>query len=735
MRKTCIRERFAHGAVSLLLAVTVLLALCPLRAEASGGKDSKSRAIAIVFDNSGSMYIRGNQAWCRATYGIEVFAAMMNEGDSLSVYPMWPIEADGMEYTSDEPLTVRSGQSISSIRQMYTPEAGATPIETIRSASEGLKRAQADERWLIVLTDGDDFYEDNRSLGSATTEKLSETLAACSGSMNVMYLGIGKSAIIPEVTTTGRYTYYADKASDSQTILAKLTAMSNNIFGRDVLETSGSDVSFDLSMSKLIVFVQGEGVADITLTGKNDGTLVQAIDSYAPHYGEKGAGGRYAGQFGIDRSLQGVLMTYENVDAGDYAIGYAGTASSVSIYYEPDVDLQLFLLDRKGNAATADTAYPGAYTVNAQLVDKNGNATESSLLGKTDYTISCTVNGEKHTAHGDSAGYMEIDLAEGDSVDFGAEVTYLSGYHIEKEGSDMGWPTFTVLPKRAFDYDLKLTIPQKYIMLSKIKDAPAIEANVYVNGEPVTPELCEKLDVEVACDGIGFRTARKEDGSGFLLKLETDKAVKSGKYPFVCRVSGLDDNDEEVLLSDEGTLTVKPYPQWLIYLILFLILALLAFLIWLYLNTKVLPKRIDVLGTDYSVDGEKVTGRAACRYVGGGGKRGTVTIIAPRCPTNPFAKGSFTMEVEAVSPRRVRSASRGIRVVGVTADRAMSNVKIGPTQLVKDAQGRLTKPGGKANTSISFDIYSGAKCSMSGEVLDNDEGTASLSMATKLKFN
>ena len=65
----------------------------------------------------------------------------------------------------------------------------------------------------------------------------------------------------------------------------------------------------------------------------------------------------------------------------------------------------------------------------------------------------------------------------------------------------------------------------------------------------------------------------------------------------------------------------------------------------------------------------------------------------------------------------------------------MSNVKIGPTQLVKDAQGRLTKPGGKANTSISFDIYSGAKCSMSGEVLDNDEGTASLSMATKLKFN
>ena len=67
MKKCALGGRFARGAISILLVLAVALALCPARAEAAGGKDSRTRAIAIVFDNSGSMYIRGNQAWCRAT--------------------------------------------------------------------------------------------------------------------------------------------------------------------------------------------------------------------------------------------------------------------------------------------------------------------------------------------------------------------------------------------------------------------------------------------------------------------------------------------------------------------------------------------------------------------------------------------------------------------------------------------------------------------------------------------
>lgn len=735
MRKAHAARRFSRGAVSLLMALVLLLSLCPGEARAVVEKDDKTRAIAIVLDNSGSMYMNGNQAWCRATYGIEVFAAMMNSGDTLAVYPMWPVEANGVEYTDEMPLTVKGGGDLSAIRQMYTPSAGGTPIETIRSASEGLKTMQADEKWLIVLTDGNEFYEDNVSFGADTAAKLSEALTECNRSMNVMYLGIGGSAVIPEVTSPGRYTYYADKANDTQAILSKLTAMSNSIFGRDALATSGSEMSFDLSMSKLIVFVQGEGVADITLSAKDGNGTMQAVDSYSPHYAERGAGGRYANAFGIDRSLQGVLMTYEDVDAGAYTIGFSGKASSVNVYYEPDVDLRIAMLNEDGEEVTPDTAYPGTYTVSAQLVDKNGNPTNSALLGTTNYRISCTVNGEEHASSGDSAGAMEITLAEGDSVEFGAEVGYLSGYHIEKTGSDMGWPEFTVLPPPGYEYALTLDVPQSYIVLSKIKEAEPIEVNLYLNGAPITQEALAMLDISVEGDGIAFTTARKADNTGFLLRLDPNTSVTAGSHSFTCHVTGLDDNGEPVSLSDGASLTFKPYPQWVIYLAVFLILALIALLIWLFLNMKMLPRRVDVTNTEFVVDGERVNGRAVCRYTRSGNKKGTLTVIAPRCPTNPFAKGSFTLEVEAVSPRRVRSASRGMHVVSVNTDRAMNSVKVSASRFAKDSNGKLVKAGARPGSPVSFDIYSGARCSMSGEALDGDGGSVSMSMSAKLIFS
>lgn len=130
-----------------LLAALMLLPWVMQGAWAAGGtREVKSREIAVVFDNSGSMYDAGNTAWCGAGYAVEVFAAMMNEKDRLSVYPMWPVEAGGKKYSSSSPLTVTPADDLSVIRDMYTPEAWNTPIETITAASQGLASSQADEK-------------------------------------------------------------------------------------------------------------------------------------------------------------------------------------------------------------------------------------------------------------------------------------------------------------------------------------------------------------------------------------------------------------------------------------------------------------------------------------------------------------------------------------------------------------------------------------------------------------
>ena len=92
--------------ISIILAVCLLIISMITAAPTAyaSDKNSESRAIAIVFDNSGSMYDEGDQAWCRATYAMEVFASMLNKGDVLQIYPMWPITAGGREYTMENPL-------------------------------------------------------------------------------------------------------------------------------------------------------------------------------------------------------------------------------------------------------------------------------------------------------------------------------------------------------------------------------------------------------------------------------------------------------------------------------------------------------------------------------------------------------------------------------------------------------------------------------------------------------
>lgn len=64
-----------------LLAALMLLPWVMQGAWAAGGtREVKSREIAVVFDNSGSMYDAGNTAWCGAGYAVEM--------DPVHIFPI-----------------------------------------------------------------------------------------------------------------------------------------------------------------------------------------------------------------------------------------------------------------------------------------------------------------------------------------------------------------------------------------------------------------------------------------------------------------------------------------------------------------------------------------------------------------------------------------------------------------------------------------------------------------------
>jgi len=492
-------KEFLRKVIGITLLICNLL-VCTLPVNA--GKAEIKRNIAIVFDNSGSMYLKGEKAWCRATYAMEVFASMLNKGDTLSIHPMSPIDINGKKHTMDSPFIITDPSQASQIRDIYTANASDTPIETIDAAINHLSAAQASENYLIVLTDGQAFYEGGRELSVADTKrKLAEKFNKSIGpDLNILYLGIGSKVAMPDMSS--EY-YLGEKAADSKNVLSALTMMCNKIFARDTLpqsHISGNTIDFDITLSKLIVFVQGENVSDVKVTGKNGATATPA-GSTKTHYSSVGAGNyKKSGQSPVDTSLQGMLVTYTDCSAGSYDISYSGKASSLEVYYEPDADLDFVFTDEEGNLVEPESLYKGNYKVQFGLKDaKTGELITSDLLGDPVYEGKYIINGTEHPIkHSGKSGETPVALDMGDT--FTAELTasYLNGYSITKTAKDFGWPegSLTVAAKPAGDVRLEITGGAKVYDLKNLENSERYIAKVYYQGQPVTGKELEKVQLK-----------------------------------------------------------------------------------------------------------------------------------------------------------------------------------------------------------------------------------------------
>lgn len=464
----------------------------------NAGKAEITRNIAIVFDNSGTMYYKGEKAWCRATYAMEVFASMLNKGDSLSIHPMNPIEVSGKKYTMDSPFVISDPSQASQIRNIYTEKAEDTHIESIDAAIKRLSASAARENYLIVLTDGTVFYEGGKELSSdVSKKKLEERFNKSIGpDLNILYLRIGSGKNMPEVDS--EY-YLAKNASDSKDVLSVLTMMCNKIFARDILPSShisGNTIEFDISLSKLIVFVQGENVSDLTVTGKNGATATPA-GSAKTQFSDIGSGNY---KNAVDNSLQGMLVTYTDCSSGSYDISYSGKASNVEVYYEPDADLDFIFTDEEGNLVEPDSLYKGNYKVQFGLKDaKTGELITSDLLGDPVYEGKYVINDKEYPiSHSGKSGETPVALDVGDT--FTAELTasYLNGYSITKTAKDFGWPeaSLTVAAKPAGDVRLEITGGDKVYDLKTLEQSGTYTAKVYYQGTQLTGPELEKVDLK-----------------------------------------------------------------------------------------------------------------------------------------------------------------------------------------------------------------------------------------------
>jgi hypothetical protein len=366
--------------------------------------------IHIAYDDSGSMYNKGSSAspvattrWNQGKYALEVFAAMLDDGDKMNVYLL----NGPQKGTLSKMELVGSRNMAEPVRRIHEDMelgSGSTPFANVATAYQELIDATGANKWLIFVTDGDSFTSPNGGMWYVSdVVKQLESYAQRSPDIRIALLmidyGGDKSGIRSDLAN---FTIYqADSSDPYSNIRSHLTALCNEIFQRNKL--SGVDernrvVQVDVPLSRLFVFAQGDGAAISGIKGMNvspNTAQVRYSEDYAAALTALG-GNRALFESTIDRSLTGQVAVFEADFAQDtpYEIQASG-ASILEVYYEPAVRAGMTFTRvndpivgnngkvyayREGDLPYQDIP-EGEYLVELGLLDAQDRFTTSKLLG------------------------------------------------------------------------------------------------------------------------------------------------------------------------------------------------------------------------------------------------------------------------------------------------------------------------------------------------------------------
>lgn len=533
------KKRIFMKIVSMLVAVAILTGIRMISQveKVQAAQPGKSRAIYVVFDNSGSMYKPGNMAWSQATYAMEVFAAMMNfdSGDVMKVFPMHQVTVNGnkgVDRTSS--IEVRSIGDIAQIHNMYTPDPQGTPYTQVNTAAGELKtlldNGGVQEGWLVVLTDGN-FDSD------VPAEGLQEDLkkkAQSGTNMYVQFLGMGSEIKnVPDGSEDDGF--YAQKAGDSVAVINELAVVSNRIFKRNEYPgyKAGNPLKIDVPLSKLIVFAQGSNVNVKSLKNKEGGE-VKMESCYEVSCSSTDGSGQTSFVTAVptkDTSLKGAVAVFADPSSaimeGEYQLDVEG-ADSIQIYYEPNVQFGAELV-KAGKKVDSDTIEGGSYQIEVGFIDRLSGKfiKDSNLLGKPEYTL--MVNGKEYGLGGNGGITQNVDIqADGEELQIAADVKYLNDYtdHVEK--------TFKVCT-----LDMEVQAPKSIALKSIGEDPEPLKIKAMKNGQPLTEEQWENATVELA--------SMNSDGKTFAMDWEVQKGSEVSTWIAVPKYK-----DGEMFHTDTG---------------------------------------------------------------------------------------------------------------------------------------------------------------------------------------
>lgn len=486
-----------------ILILSLLLFFMTESFQVKAEDNMPTRWINVVYDDSGSMINGGKDTWCQAKYSMEVFAGMLGEQDTMNIYVM-------SRYDGDPILTLKGTDGrkkcVSQIHDMMT-DKGNTPFSTVERAYADLEKVSADEKWLVVLTDG----------AFSGVGSINNYFAGKSPDVKVMFLSMGAEGA--SINNVPEQDIYFVKAENGKEILNKITGICNRIFKTNKLEVSKTTktFSFDVPMNELIVFAQGENV-NIQGINSESGKRYECFEEPVEvKYSDIGTGNNMYANY--DPSLVGRIAVFkDDFDAGKYTLEIEG-AETIEIYYKTNVEIKAYLKDSNGNEIkNVQEIKEGVYTIEFGFV-KTGTeqrVEQSKLLGDVVYSAQVTNVGKTHDKTYTSGD--EITLKEGD-LHISAMANYLDYYNVYTEIQ------YSIYGDKTIAYTVQEPVAEYFVVDEGISNGtlPTI-VKATLNGNDMTEEEWEAFevpDVEITLGpeqefGIGAVKVEKTDVVGLL---------------------------------------------------------------------------------------------------------------------------------------------------------------------------------------------------------------------------
>lgn len=520
------------GICLFLVLAGIALSICYLPALGSENVQAEGnmeKYINVVYDDSGSMIVDSAEdgtfydKWCQAKYAMEVFSTMLQEGDTMNIFPM---SAEG-----EKTLTLTGSQDpekrASEIHNMIT-DAGETPYSTVTGAYNDLSRQpEGSEKWLFIITDG--LFND----GAITDETIKNDFDNFTAEgIHVIYLGIG-----PDVTEfdsdedNGLYCRYAKESTD---ILSCMTEISNLIGGR--LQLDGAYISaegntlvldIDVPMKQIIIFAQGKDIqvgdmenADSEV--KKDSEInVEYCDTVNPNYQQ------FGDKIKVAEDLSGVVATFVSEDgqaplgAGTYKVELSDL-SNVEVYYEAQVEAGIVFLKDGEDVSGEGYVEPGPLEIKPVIKDPVTHTVIESGLMKDIHVTFEVSNGGKIQALESDGQSVTIDAEEG-KLEVSETIEIPIDYRVTGSAAiDVAEP---LPPLEIGDLELVDADGGVFYKEELIEEPGYALATVKQEGKKLSEELWKSTDLSIESDSecISVEAERGEQVSTYKIKISYDK--------------------------------------------------------------------------------------------------------------------------------------------------------------------------------------------------------------------